>query len=82
MDTPARKSYPLHVTDDEWAFVSPYSVLMTQNAPQRDYSLREVFNGLRWITRTGAQWRNAAQRRTSLAYGLSTYAAVDLRGCV
>ncbi len=30
---------------------------MTQEAPQRDYSLREVFNGARWIVRTGAQWR-------------------------
>ena len=26
-------------------------------APQRDNDLREVFNGLRWIVRTGAQWR-------------------------
>jgi transposase len=30
---------------------------MTETAPQREHSLREVFNGLRWITRTGAQWR-------------------------
>src|SRR5205085_2839061 len=27
------------------------------NAPQRIYPLRELFNGLRWIVRTGAQWR-------------------------
>jgi transposase len=25
--------------------------------PQREHDLREVFNGLRWIVRTGAQWR-------------------------
>ena len=30
---------------------------MREDAPQREYSLREVFNGLRWIIRTGAQWR-------------------------
>jgi len=30
---------------------------MTEDAPQRDYSLREVFNGLRWLARAGAQWR-------------------------
>lgn len=30
---------------------------MGEDAPQREYSLREVFNGLRWIIRTGAQWR-------------------------
>jgi transposase len=57
MDTRARKPYPSDVTDDEWAFVSPYLVLMSEAAPQREHSLREVFNGLRWITRTGAQWR-------------------------
>ena len=52
-----RKGYPSDVSDDEWAFVAPYLTLMTENAPQRQYELREVFNGLRWITRTGAQWR-------------------------
>jgi len=52
-----RKPYPSDVSDDEWAFVAPYLTLMTEDAPQRDYSLREVFNGLRWIARTGAQWR-------------------------
>lgn len=52
-----RKPYPSDVSDDEWAFVAPYLTLMTEDAPQRDYSLREVFNGLRWLARTGAQWR-------------------------
>lgn len=31
--------------------------LLTEDAPQRTYSLREVFNGLRWIARSGAPWR-------------------------
>ena len=52
-----RKPYPSDVSDDEWAFVAPYLTLMTEDAPQRDHSLREVFNGLRWLARTGAQWR-------------------------
>ncbi len=52
-----RKPYPSDVSDDEWAFVAPYLTLMTEDAPQRDYALREVFNGLRWIVRSGAQWR-------------------------
>jgi transposase len=30
---------------------------MTEDAPQRRHDLREVFNALRWIVRTGAQWR-------------------------
>ncbi|HEY0604184.1 MAG TPA: IS5/IS1182 family transposase, partial [Herpetosiphonaceae bacterium] len=42
MDTPTRKPYPSDVTDDEWAFVSPYLVLMTEAAPQRTHDLRDV----------------------------------------
>jgi transposase len=52
-----RNPYPSDVSDDEWAFVAPYLTLMTEAAPQRDYPLREVFNGLRWLARAGAQWR-------------------------
>jgi transposase len=49
----ARKGYPSDVSDDEWAFVAPYLTLMREYAPQREHSLREVFNGLRYIVRTG-----------------------------
>jgi transposase len=52
-----RKSYPSDVTDGEWAFVAPYLTLMREDAPQRDYPLRDLFDGLRWIVKTGAQWR-------------------------
>lgn len=52
-----RKPYPSDVSDDEWAFVAPYLTLMDPNAPQREHSLREVFNGLRYIIRSGATWR-------------------------
>ena len=52
-----RKTYPSDVSDEEWALVAPYLTLMTEDAPQRAHSLREVFNGLRWIVRAGATWR-------------------------
>jgi transposase len=52
-----RKAYPSDVTDDEWAFAAPYLTLMREDAPQRDYDLREVYNGLRWLVRAGAAWR-------------------------
>jgi len=52
-----RKAYPSDVNDEEWALVAPYLTLMTEDAPQREYPLREVFNGLRYTVRTGAQWR-------------------------
>lgn len=53
----SRKRYPSDVTDDEWAFVAPYLILMRENAPQRQYDLRDVFDGLRWSIRAGAPWR-------------------------
>jgi transposase len=52
-----RKAYPSDVSDEEWWFGASYLSLMREDAPQRGYDLREVFNGLRWVIRTGAQWR-------------------------
>jgi transposase len=52
-----RKPYPSDVSDDEWALVTPYLTRITEEAPQREHSLREVFNGLRWLVRAGAAWR-------------------------
>lgn len=46
-----RIAYATDVSDEEWAFVAPYLTLMTEEAPQREHSLREVFNGLRWLIR-------------------------------
>src|SRR5918995_4513328 len=52
-----RKPYPSDVSNEEWAFVAPYLALVREDAPQRNHELREVFNGLRWIVRTGSAWR-------------------------
>lgn len=60
------KRYPSDVSDEvsfrgvsrvEWVFVAPYLTLMREDAPQRGYALREVFDGLRWIVRAGAAGR-------------------------
>src|ERR1700681_1962456 len=52
-----RKPYPTDVSDEEWAFVAPYLTLMSPDAPQRSHELREVFNALRYVVKTGAHWR-------------------------
>ena len=52
-----RKPYPTDVSDEEWAFIAPYLTLMREDAPQREYPLREVFNGLRYVVRGGISWR-------------------------
>jgi len=53
-----REPYPSDVTDDEWAFVAPYLTLMREHAPQREHDLREVFNGVLYVVRTGCPWRS------------------------
>ena len=37
--------------------MAPYLTLMTPQAPQRLYALREVFDGLRYVVKTGCRWR-------------------------
>ena len=57
MEKRVRSGYPSDVSDEEWAFVAPYLALCREDAAQRDYALRDVFNALRYIAKTGSQWR-------------------------
>jgi transposase len=57
MEKQYQTKYPSDVSDEEWAFVAPYLTLCREDAPQREHALRAVFNGLRYIVRTGNQWR-------------------------
>jgi len=45
------------VSDEEWALVAPYLTLLREDAGQREHALREVFNGLRYVVRSGCPWR-------------------------
>src|ERR1700728_2433604 len=85
-----RKPYPSDVSDDEWSLVVPYLTLMSAEASQRDYALRELFNGLRYVVRYGIAWRampndlppwSAVYQQThrSLAAGCFETLAQDLR---
>ncbi len=42
-----RKVYPTDVNDEEWEFVAPYLTLMKEDAPQRLYALRDLFDAVR-----------------------------------
>jgi transposase len=55
--TNERTAYSSDVSNEEWHFCVPYLTLMKEDAPQREHSLRELFNGLRWLARTGSPWR-------------------------
>lgn len=52
-----RRAYPSYVSDEEWSFVGPYLTLMDEQASQRKYEMRVMFNALRWMVRAGAPWR-------------------------
>src|SRR6516225_7452212 len=52
-----RKLYPSDVSDAEWDFLLPYLTLMREDAPQREHGMREVFNAIRYVVKTGCQWR-------------------------
>src|SRR5262245_49580505 len=51
-----RKPYPSDVSDAEWEFLAPYLTLMRDDAPQREYPLRRVFDAVRHRVNTGCQW--------------------------
>jgi len=52
-----RKSYPSDVSDAEWEFLLSYLTLMREDAPQRAHDMREVFDAIRYVVKTGCQWR-------------------------
>ena len=55
--TTTRKSYPSDVSDAEWTFLAPYLTLMREDAPQREHAMRDLFDGLRYVVKTGCTWR-------------------------
>ena len=52
-----RQPYPSDVSDEEWALIRPYLELFPEGAGQRRHASREVFNALRYLVRSGSQWR-------------------------
>jgi transposase len=52
-----KTDYASDVTDEEWSFCAPYLTLMKEDAPQREYTLRGLFNAVRYMNRAGCPWR-------------------------
>ena len=52
-----RQPYTTDISDEEWACVAPYLTLLSEGAGQRHHDLRGVYNGVRYIVKTGAHWR-------------------------
>lgn len=47
-------SYPTNVTDNQWQMIIPYIELADR---RRKYPLREIFNAVFYVVKTGCQWR-------------------------
>jgi transposase len=49
--------YPSDVSDEEWAIIEPMIPLARTGGRKRETDTREVFNAIRYVDRTGCQWR-------------------------
>ena len=54
---PRSGRYPSDITDLEWAIVAPMIPAALTGGRSRKTDMREVFNAIRYIDRTGCQWR-------------------------
>lgn len=49
--------YPSDLTDAEWAMIEPMIPLPRSGGRPRGTDMREVMNAVRYVLRTGCQWR-------------------------
>src|SRR5215211_7781047 len=49
--------YPSDVTGEEWAEIAPLIPPARRGGRKRAVNIREVFNGLLYVLRTGCRWR-------------------------
>jgi transposase len=54
---PREGRYPSDLTDAEWAIVGPMIPAPRQGGRPRETDMRAVMNAVRYVLRTGCQWR-------------------------
>jgi len=52
--------YPSDISEEEWAVLAPYFEQRGRGRP-REHNIRQVVNGLRYLIRSGCQWRMLPQ---------------------
>lgn len=52
-----RKGYPTDVSDQEWKLVEPLLRGVAGTGRPRKTELRQVINALRYLVRSGCEWR-------------------------
>ena len=53
-----RSPYPTDLTEEQWAILAPLIPPPHRKARPRQADMREVFNGLMYVLRTGCPWRH------------------------
>jgi putative transposase len=51
------KRYPSDLTDDEWSVIAPLMPAASRTGRPRSVDLREVINAIRYLVRSGCEWR-------------------------
>lgn len=54
---PRTARYPSDIIDAEWELIAPMIPAPRRGGRPRDTDMREVFNAVRYVLRTGCQWR-------------------------
>ena len=54
---PRSGRYPSDCSDAEWTIIGPMIPTASSGGRRRETDMREVFNAIRYIERTGCQWR-------------------------
>ena len=54
---PRKERYPSDLTDAEWALIAPLIPPGRRGGRPRETDMREVMNAVRYVLRTGCQWR-------------------------
>lgn len=53
----SRAAYPSDLTEEQWAIVEPRIPAAKPGGRPRTVDMREVFNGILYLVRTGCAWR-------------------------
>lgn len=54
----AEERYTSDLTDEQWKLIWHHFEPLPKTGRPRDYSYREILNGVFYVIRTGCQWRN------------------------
>ena len=52
-----RRGYPTDISDQEWIIVEPLLPCKAHTGRPRKVELRQVINALRYLVRSGCEWR-------------------------